>query len=215
MTVKVKICGITRLEDGLLSAQRGADFLGYIFYPPSKRYVTPEIAGSVIHAVRESYPEVQHVGVFVNVERELIQEIHQLAPIDLAQLHGEEVPQLCNDLRELGIGSIKTVGIGCDGPRLDYREYSADYFLCDTYDSKLKGGTGRTFDPEKLPAGMPKNRLFLAGGLTSENVGDMISAVHPFAIDVSSGVEESPGIKDAEKLKKFFDSVDLCRTIAE
>ena len=215
MNINVKICGITRWGDAQLSAEMGAGFLDYIFYPPSKRYVSPEKAAEIISAARFTHPEVKHVGVFVDADAETIADYHKIASFDFAQLHGEEPPALCDDLRTQGIGSIKTIGMGDDGPLLDFRKYEADYFLCDTHDAALKGGTGRTFDREKLPAGMPMDRLFLAGGITADNVGELVTAVRPFGIDVSSGVEETPGVKDKLKLTAFFEAVDMSRTKAE
>jgi len=215
MTFNVKICGITRWGDAQLSAEMGAGFLGYIFYPPSKRFVSAEKVAEIISAARFAHPDVKHVGVFVDEDAATILDYHRVAGFDFAQLHGQESPAICAELREQGIGTIKTIGMGSDGPLLDFADYEADYFLCDTHDATLKGGTGRTFDRDKLPAGIPLEKLFLAGGITPENVGDLVTAVRPFGIDVSSGVEEAPGVKDKRKLAAFFEAVDACRSEAD
>jgi len=147
------------------------------------------------------------VGVFVDEEPADIAWIHDIAGLDYVQLHGRETPELCEELADLGIDVIKALGIDAKGARADYRDYKVNYFLCDTFDANLKGGTGKSFDLNLLPTGLPLERVFLAGGLTPENVSDIISRLKPFAVDVSSGVEERPGIKDAARVERFINNV--------
>jgi len=207
MAPLVKICGITRLEDALGSARAGADFLGYIFYARSKRFLAPRSARLIIAEVRQQFPHVRHVGVFVDEAPADIAWIHNIAGLDYVQLHGHETVELCGELAELGMDVIKALGIDADGARVDYRNYKVNYFLCDTYDANLKGGTGKSFDLNLLPAGLPLERVFLAGGLNPENVSEIVSQLKPFAVDVSSGVEERPGIKDLAQVELFIKNV--------
>ncbi len=207
MTTRAKICGITRLEDALHAASSGADYLGYIFYAPSKRFVAPRTAKEIIQKVRTEFPNVQHVGVFVDEEPENMVWVRNLAGLDLLQLHGHETPGVCDELTALGIDVIKVLAIGEKETSTDFCQYNVSFFLCDTHDAKLKGGTGRTFDLNKIPSGLPNEKTFLAGGLTPENVAELIRERAPYAVDVSTGVEESPGIKSHRRVTEFIESV--------
>jgi len=208
MVTKVKICGITRLEDGLAAAEAGADFLGYIFYVPSKRFVAPRSAAEIVREVRRLHPAVQHVGVFVDETADNVAWTRGLANLDFAQLHGKESADYCRELHHLDIPTIKALGIGPHGPLVNHVEFdTVDYFLCDTHDEALKGGTGRSFNLDLLPKDLSATRMFVAGGLTAATVGELVSTVAPYAVDVSSGVELQPGIKCHDKVSAFIRAV--------
>lgn len=214
MKTLVKICGMTRVEDAVLCAGSGADFLGYIFYPPSKRYVSVARAGEIISQVRRQYPEVKHVGVFVDEDTDVILKAVREAKLDAVQLHGNERPDTCERIAENGVTVIKALGMSAGGSTQEFRDFEVPFYLCDTYDPKLVGGTGRTFDLALLPEGLPMEQTFLAGGLTPENVKAAIEQVRPYAVDVSSGVEASPGVKSPELVKDFMSSVGAAQTAA-
>lgn len=208
MKTRIKICGITSARDALFAAEAGADYLGYIFYPPSKRFIAPRNAAEIAREARQKFPAVQHVGVFVDDEASNIAWLANLVGLDYVQLHGRETPDYCADLDALGLNVIKTVGISEVGASVEPSTYgSVDFFLCDTHDDKLKGGTGRRFDLSTLPAGMSLDRLFLAGGLTPDNITDLLAEVRPYAVDVSTGVEISPGLKSDKRVKDFINNV--------
>lgn len=207
MRTRVKICGITTLDDAMFSAQAGADYLGFIFYAPSKRFIAPRTAGEIVRKVRLEFPHVQPVGVFVDDEIANVAWIRNLAGLDYVQLHGNESPEYCAELSALGIEIIKAIGVSSAGPQVNAAAYDAAFYLYDTHDDKLKGGTGRQFDIAALPPDLDPARMFLAGGLSPENVVQRLSQIHPYAVDVSSGVESSPGIKLHTQVKSFVDNV--------
>lgn len=209
MSPVTKICGITQTEDALLSAELGARYLGYIFYPPSKRFISPGRVAGIVRSVREAFPALRHVGVFVNEPASKVLKIREEAGLDFAQLHGEESADYCQELALAGVNCIKTIGIGEQGCRSDYTDYATDFFLCDTYDAKLKGGTGKPFDLDRIPAGIPLGKTFIAGGINAENVQSLIGSLNCYGVDVSSGVESAPGIKSAEKLIELFRAINL------
>lgn len=202
----VKVCGITRVQDADLAADLGATAIGFIFWPGSPRYIAPEDARAI---VRRRSSKVPAVGVFVNEPAERVREIMDLVPLDLAQLHGAESPEYCRRLAGLGaVRLIKAVGMKDNGP-VDVSGFGPDVLvLLDTNDPRRHGGTGRTVDWEgarKISAARP---TILSGGLTAENVGLAIASVQPYGIDVSSGVESAPGVKDADRLKRFFEALN-------
>jgi len=207
MQTQVKICGITSSEDALFAAEAGANLLGYIFYPPSKRFIAPRNAAQIARQVRTAFPEVRQVGVFVDEEPSNIAWTMNLVGLDLAQLHGRESDAHCRELEMLGVRCVKTIGIGTDGPLVDFRKYDCDFFLCDTHDESLKGGTGRQFDLPRIPGGIKHDKLFVAGGLTPENVAELLLQMRPYAVDVSSGVEIKPGVKSHRRIKEFIEQV--------
>lgn len=200
---KIKICGLTRLEDALLCADLGADFLGFVFVPSSPRYVEPERAAGIVEAVRARSVTPQFVGVFRDASAGYIEEIAALAHLDLAQLHGAETN---DDIRALPVPAVKSFRIGDALP--DTTAFpDAAWLLFDAYDERHGGGTGRRFDWSLL-ALFPRTKPFLlAGGITPENVGAAISLVRPDAIDVASGVESEPGIKDEAKVYSLFQRI--------
>jgi phosphoribosylanthranilate isomerase len=200
---KIKICGITNENDALFSAECGADFLGFIFVPSSPRYVEPEKAGAIAERLREGGSSSKIVGVFHDASADSIREIQKVVGLDLAQLHGNESE---DDILELGIPAIKTLHI--DGTLPDtHATPTAAWLLFDTYDEGRAGGTGRRFDWSLLARYERSKPFFLSGGLTPDNVVAAVSLVRPDAIDVASGVEASPGVKDHAKIARLFERV--------
>ncbi len=203
---RVKICGITRLEDARLCAALGADYLGFIQYPESPRYIDPRDAREIIQWLYGP----KSVGVFVETPPEEINQIAALAGFDLVQVHGALTPEECAAIRFPVIKAIQ-VRHDASAEQLEalmepFREVVA-YFLLDTYHTDLWGGTGESFNwrvARELAARYP---LFLAGGIRADNVVEAIQTMRPYAIDLSSGVEEAPGIKDADLLEVFFERV--------
>ncbi len=200
---KVKICGITNLEDALVSTKFGADALGFNFYAKSPRYITPENAREII----EQLPgNILKVGVFVNENLEKIIEIAETAKIDALQLHGEETPEFARELKaKTNLEIIKAFRVSPDFKPEDVLQYDTDAILLDAYSRHEHGGTGETFDWEiakKVQKNFPK--MYLAGGIDNENIVLAISNLKPFAVDVCSGVEAIKGKKDNVKLINFI-----------
>jgi phosphoribosylanthranilate isomerase len=199
---KVKICGITNLEDALLSAKFGADALGFNFYEKSPRYIAPEKAREITEQLP---PEILKVGVFVNESLEQIAEIAAIAKLDALQLHGEETPEFARELKaKTNLEIIKAFRVSPAFKPEDVLNYETDAILLDAYSPKEHGGTGETFDwkiARKIQEIFPK--MYLAGGLTHENIGRAIWEVKPFAVDVCSGVECQKGQKDKIILINF------------
>ncbi len=202
MRTRVKICGITRPEDGLAAARLGADAIGLVFYPPSPRAVTPAQAADIVRALP---PFVTTVGLFVNATPEAIAEAADAAALDLLQFHGDEPPEACTGHGRPWIKALRMA------PELDVAAEARCYagargLLLDAYRPGVPGGTGETFDWARIPAGLSLP-LILAGGLTPENVAAAVRQVRPWAVDVSGGVEAEKGIKDAAKVAAFIDEV--------
>jgi len=200
---KVKICGITTVEDALLSAEFGADALGFNFYEKSPRYITPEKAREII----EQLPiEVLKVGVFVNKNLNEIIKIAATAKLDAIQLHGEETPEFARELKaKSNLEIIKAFRVSPKFKPEDVLQYKIDAVLLDAYSVNEHGGTGETFDWEiarKVREIFPK--MYLAGGLSAENISEAILAVKPFAVDVCSSIEKAKGIKNYTKVKNFI-----------
>ena len=203
MLTRIKICGLTRPEDAVFAAAQGADFLGLIFVESSPRHVQPEQAAEIVRAVRETGSQARMVGVFRDASNEYIQEIAELAGLDLVQLHGSESEQ---DIAGLGLPVIRTLRVGDTLPDT-HTTPTAAWLLFDTYDERKAGGTGRQFDWSLLTGYERSKPFFLSGGLTPENVVAAISMVRPDAIDLSSGVEVEPGIKDHDRMARLFERV--------
>jgi Phosphoribosylanthranilate isomerase len=201
MTMKVKICGITSEDDALFCADSGADFLGFIFVPSSPRFVEPEKAGAIAERLRADGKASKVVGVFYDASNDYIREIGNVVGLDLAQLHGSEGEDA---IRELGIPAIKTLHVGETLPDT-HATPTAAWLLFDTYDERRAGGTGKRFDWSLLATYERSKPFFLSGGLTPDNVVAAISLVRPDAIDVASGVEASPGVKDHAKVARLFE----------
>jgi phosphoribosylanthranilate isomerase len=197
---KIKICGITNEADALYCAEAGADFLGFIFVPSSPRHIEPEKAAEIAKRLRENTNTPKFVGVFQNASVDYINEIRFL---DLAQLHGSESDY---EIGALGIPAIKTLHIGDTLPDT-HATPNAAWLLFDTFDKQRSGGTGKRFDWSLLAAYERSKPFFLSGGLTPDNVVAAVSMVRPDAIDVASGVEASPGIKDHDKVARLFERV--------
>jgi len=199
MAVRVKICGITRLQDMHAACEAGADALGFVFYEKSPRHLTIAAAAAL---VRELPPFVQAVGLFVNAEPASIESVLQEVPLDLLQFHGDETPADC---ARFGRPFIKAVRVNRD---TDLLKCAADFdaargLLLDAYVPGMPGGTGERFDWSLIPPALPKP-VILSGGLTPGNVAEAVERVHPWAVDVSSGVEVSKGIKDAHLIAQFI-----------
>ncbi len=200
---RVKVCGITRLEDARCAIDLGVDALGLVFYPPSPRYL---VAGEAAALVRWLPPFVTTVGLFLDAEPAFVSEVLARVPLDLLQFHGRESPAQCEAAER---PYIKAVGIGGgDDPREQALRFaSARALLVDSHVSGRPGGSGRPFDWRALPS-LPAGRpLIVAGGLHPTNVGEAIRALRPYAVDVSSGVEDAPGIKSADRLRRFMEAV--------
>jgi phosphoribosylanthranilate isomerase len=200
---KIKICGITNEADALCCAEAGADFLGFIFVESSPRHVEPEKAGEIAKRLRETANAPKVVGVFQDASADYIREIHNVVFLDLVQLHGSESD---DEIRDLGIPVIKTLHVKETLPDTHVTPTAA-WLLFDTFDERRTGGTGRRFDWSLLATYERSKPFFLSGGLTPENVVAAVSLVRPDAIDVASGVEASPGIKDHEKVARLFERV--------
>ena len=199
---RVKICGITRVDDALASVRLGADALGFIFWPHSPRYIAPAMARNI---VRSTGPFVSTVGVFVNPSAAEVDDAIRLSGISMLQFHGEESAEFCESFGRPFIKAFKAEGDG------DLLKSTAGYggaegWLFDSHDEKLIGGTGRPFDWDRLPEHLARP-LILSGGLSPSNVAEGIRRLRPFAVDVSSGVEQSKGIKDAAKVAAFIQGV--------
>jgi phosphoribosylanthranilate isomerase len=202
MTAAVKICGITRVEDALAAARLGAHALGFIFYAQSPRHVAPQRAAEII---RDLPPFVSVVGLFVNAGARDVERVLEQAALDLLQFHGEETPEFCARFR---VPYIKAVRVRAGLGLLQYAHlYSAARgLLLDAFVAGAHGGTGTAFDWSLIPRKLPLP-VILSGGLNRENVANAIRRVGPWAVDVSSGVEASPGIKDPGKIAAFMKEV--------
>lgn len=196
---RVKICGITNLEDALKASELGADALGFIFYKKSPRSISPRTAGLII---RELPPFVVPVGVFVDEEPGKVLSIAAETGISTVQLHGSESPEYCE---RLGLKVIKAIRIKERSDIMRLRAYNVSAYLLDTFREGVPGGTGETFDWDIAIEAKALGRVILSGGLNPENVREAISKVEPYAVDASSGLEEKPGKKDHLKLTKFME----------
>lgn len=201
MTTKIKICGITNLEDALFAAEAGADALGFVFYEKSPRYVLPETVQQIISVLP---PFVTTVGLFVNAGIDVIERTMQMTGINVIQLHGDESPE---ESRFSSASVIKAVRVKDAGSLAGIERYRVSALLLDAWNDQQYGGTGETFDWQLARSLAGKLPLILAGGLNPDNVAEAIRMVNPYAVDVSSGVEESPGHKDHDKIHKFIQQV--------
>ncbi|EKT4484970.1 phosphoribosylanthranilate isomerase [Pseudomonas putida] len=200
--VRSKICGITRIEDALAAAEAGADAIGFVFYAKSPRAVDVRQARAII---AELPPFVTTVGLFVNASRCELNEILEVVPLDLLQFHGDETPQDCEGYHRPWIKALR-VRPGDDLEAACRLYAGARGILLDTYVAGVPGGTGEAFDWSLVPAHLSKP-IILAGGLSADNVGQAIAQVRPYAVDVSGGVEQAKGIKDAAKIEAFMQAV--------
>ncbi|WP_257264145.1 phosphoribosylanthranilate isomerase [Endozoicomonas sp. ONNA2] len=196
---RIKICGITRVDDGLVAAESGADAIGLVFYHKSRRYVMVEQAREIVRALP---PFVSVVGLFVDASDELIQSVLDAVPLSLLQFHGNEPEADCS---RWGVRYIKAFRVR---PGIAVTDMVAPYttacgYLLDSYKPGEAGGTGESFDWDLLPRELNKP-VVLAGGLSPGNIAQAINRVQPYGVDVSSGVESQPGIKDHDKIRAFI-----------
>jgi phosphoribosylanthranilate isomerase len=208
---KVKICGLTRLRDAELAVSLGAWALGMIFYEPSPRRCSVPQAQAICQALRR---KVELVGVFVNEPLPRIVELAELLQLSIVQLHGDEGPSFCAEVaRRTGAKVCKVAQVSTAGDLKDIERFHVDYHLLDAKgDRGLRGGTGSTFDWSLLSSRRCSVPLILSGGLNPQNVAEAIERVMPFAVDVASGVEQAPGLKDEAKMQAFFDAVTATGT---
>ncbi len=195
---RIKICGITNSEDALLAAQLGADALGFVFYSQSSRYVEAEQVRSIVRLLP---PFISTVGLFVNETASRVREIMDFCQLDIAQLHGDEVKA------DVGLGGrriIRALRVRDEASLEGIENLENHTVLLDAWVKDRMGGTGRTFDWSLAARVAGTYRILLAGGLTPDNVAEAIRTVRPYGVDVSSGVELSPGRKDPEKLAEFI-----------
>ena len=208
MSTRVKICGLTRVEDVKAAVANGADALGFVFYSPSPRAVSIEEAELLARHVPAF---VSVVGLFVNPSVEEVREVLDRIPLDLLQFHGDETAAFCDQFGRRWIKAVRVQSTGqIEKAFTDYR--TAAGLLVDAWDPEQYGGTGQTFNWDLIPQvrALP---LVLAGGLSSDNVFRAVEQVRPWAVDVSGGVEQSKGIKDIEKISEFIKEVHrVCKT---
>lgn len=202
MRTRVKICGITRVEDALQAVAHGADAIGLVFYAPSPRNVTIQQAALIANQIPAF---VSVVGLFVNAEAGFIKEVISKVKLDLLQFHGDETPEECT---QYSMPFIKAIRIKHDTSLVQCAQdfTVAKALLLDAYTEGVAGGTGQVFDWNLIPKQLAKP-VILAGGLNAENVADAIAQVNPYAVDVSGGVELAKGIKDTVKIAEFMRQV--------
>jgi phosphoribosylanthranilate isomerase len=199
MPVKVKICGITNLPDGMAAAEAGADALGFVFYDESPRRISVEAATALI---RQLPPFVMKVGVFVNAPEDMVVRAIRECGLNLVQFHGDESPEYC---LQFGLMSMKAFRIRDAASLQALSGYPTDAWLLDAYTPDKPGGTGETFNWDLALEAQGLGRpIFLAGGLTAENVAEAVRRARPYGVDVSSGVEAAPGRKDYAKVIAFI-----------
>lgn len=205
MATRIKHCGITSLADAHLAAEAGAWALGMIFWPGSARRCDPAEAQVIGAVLRRT---VNLAGVFVNATLEEVDAMAQLAGLSLVQLHGDEGPSFCAEVaRRTGAKVVKATRVRSRADLQAAAAFHTDFHLFDAHVEGARGGTGRTIDPELLRDHRVAAPVILSGGLTPANVGEAIAAIEPFAVDVASGTELSPGVKDPDKLLAFAAAV--------
>jgi phosphoribosylanthranilate isomerase len=196
--LRVKICGITNIEDARYASACGADALGFVFYPGSPRFIDPDLARRII---AELPPLVTVVGLFVNEAPARIRELVDLCGLDTVQLHGDEKPEYCN---YPPCRVIKALRLKNQMPEGLFASYPVSALLLDAYVPEQFGGTGQRCDWQQAATVAAQHRVILAGGLNPENVAEAVRQVRPYGVDVSSGVEKKPGKKDPDKVARFI-----------
>ena len=199
--VKIKICGITNLEDALVAVEAGADALGFVFFQGSSRYISPENAAAIICRLP---PFVQTVGLFVNEKPAIVNAIADQCGVDIVQLHGEESFEYCQAITRRVIKAFRVKDAASLDTMADYRVAG---WLLDAWSPVAHGGTGTTFNWDIAAHAAASRPIILAGGLTPENVAEAAVTVRPYAVDVSSGVESEPGKKSAGLIKQFISAI--------
>jgi phosphoribosylanthranilate isomerase len=209
--VKIKVCGITSLDDALAAVDLGADALGFNFYSRSPRYLSPAQARQIIEKIPSF---ILTVGIFVNVDQpQTVGELATEAGVGAIQLHGEESPEYVRMLDEFQL--IKALRVGPDFKPQDVLKYPVNAILLDAFSPQAHGGTGHRFDWNIAKDTVPcTSQLYLAGGLNAENVAQAIAFVGPYAVDVCSGVESAPGRKDLARLRAFISAVRLSSLVS-
>ncbi len=206
-TLKIKICGITNIEDATAAVDAGADALGFVFYRRSPRYVEPTVAKGIVASLP---PFVVPVGVFVNEEAKVVRDLMDVCGLAMAQLHGDETASYCETL---GRPALKAIRLRDRASLPALAEYQGRAgvrgFVVDAFSTEAYGGTGQVVDWGLAAEVARASRILLAGGLTPENVGEAVQKVRPYGVDVSSGVEAGPGKKDHEKIRSFIRAVRL------
>ena len=203
---RIKVCGITEIDDARLAVAAGVDALGFIFAGQSPRKIDPEKARDIVATLP---PFVDAVGVFVDEYREVVEEIVGYCGLTMVQLHGKETPQYCE---KVSCRVVKSFRLGAAMPEPE-DDFYAPYvgvvqgFLLDTYHDKMAGGTGQPFDWSLVERYRPPGPVILAGGLSPENVEQALTLLNPFAVDVNSGVETAPGRKDGDAILRFVAAV--------
>ena len=212
MTVRVKICGITQCDDALLAEELGASAVGFMFYPQSPRYIKPEGARIISESLG---PFIARVGVFVDEDPAVVAETAATAGLTAVQLHGSENTDYLRKLSEETCdrvplpGIIKALRVGPDFDPEELRRCPADAYLLDAFEKGRYGGTGKTFDWECVLPCLHYGKIILAGGLAADNITEALRIVKPWGVDVSSGVELMPGIKDHKKMNMFFKTIQM------
>lgn len=201
--VKVKVCGITNFEDASKAVYYGASALGFVFYKKSPRYISPSKARTIIQALP---PFITTAGVFVNLKERAIRDICHFTRISTVQMHGNEDPSLCKRLKEFRL--IKAFRVGMDFNFNRVKKFKVDAYMFDTFKEGQYGGTGETFPWEILKGKKLDRPVILSGGITAKNIKDAVSTVNPYAVDVSSGLEKKPGIKDPKLIREFFKTIN-------
>jgi phosphoribosylanthranilate isomerase len=206
----VKICGITNVEDAGAAVEAGADLLGFIFYPPSPRFVARERAREIVGVIRLLAAGTRFVGVFVNAPAEQVADTMEVCGLDLAQFHGAEPPDLVRDFSPRCYKALRSLDVdSASALTKRYRESvngNLPAFIVDAFNPNLFGGTGERADWVLAHGIALEFPILLAGGLVPENVAEAIARVQPWGVDVSSGVERSPGLKDHVKLRRFIEA---------
>jgi phosphoribosylanthranilate isomerase len=201
---RIKFCGLTTAGDAELAVSAGAWAIGVIFWPGSPRRCEPDAAAEIAAAVKR---RVEVVGVFVNATLDHVADTAESVGLTMLQLHGDEGPSYCSEAaRRTGCRVIKAARVRSGADVQALTRFHTDYHLLDSYTKGVPGGTGETFAWEIARAHRGRTPVILSGGLTPDNVADAIAAVRPFAVDVASGVELSPGHKDPAKLSAFADA---------
>jgi len=206
--VQVKICGITRVEDAVVAVEGGADAIGLNFYPGSKRFVAPKVAASIISNVS---PYTSVVGLFVNADAQQVEEVLSCCPLSQLQFHGDESADFCSSFGRPYVKSVPVSSEAVMSAIVD-AHINARAYLFDTQVLGEHGGTGKTFDWRLMPQKNIGHRV-LAGGLDAENVAEAIRIAAPDAVDVSSGVESRPGVKDPDKIHRFVSAAKRAREV--
>jgi phosphoribosylanthranilate isomerase len=202
MTI-IKICGIKTLEDALAAIDSGADYLGFNFYPKGVRFIEKEICAEITSVLKREHPQIKLVGVFVNSPVDEVNHILKTCSLDLAQLHGDETPEMFSQLAPRAFKAFRGIPTDITG----YKHNDVPAFLVDAAVKGMYGGSGVTADWSAAAELAKKYPLLLAGGLTPENVADAVRQVRPWGVDVASGVESTAGEKDASKMKAFVQAV--------